>query len=385
MTTTRRRPNFAPALLALAALAAACPDLVAQGPAWRTDYNSARREATEKGRPILLDIGTENCFWCRKLDATTFRDPAVLALVNSDFIPLRVDAEREPGLVQRLQIQSYPTLVLAGADGRIITVIEGYVEAPKLLGHLQTTAAACAATPVWMARDFQDASKAVSLGENSRAITLFKTILEDGKQRPVQQKAREHLRVLEQQAENRLAHARSMEDRGQYFEAIDTLSDLMRVYPGTPAANEAKGLLANLAARPEVRDNARARRATELLALAKEEFRTQQFFSCLERCELIAATFGDLPEAREASKLLHEIRGNPEWMARACNNLNERLCSMYLSLADSWLKKGKSDEAAVCLEKVQQLSPGSHHAQMAQVKLAQMQGKPGLQADFKKP
>jgi outer membrane protein assembly factor BamD (BamD/ComL family) len=58
---------------------------------------------------------------------------------------------------------------------------------------------------------------------------------------------------------------------------------------------------------------------------------------------------------------------------------------MYLSLAESWLKKGKLDEAAVCLEKVQQLSPGSHHAQMAQVKLAQMQGKPGLQADFKKP
>jgi tetratricopeptide (TPR) repeat protein len=287
--------------------------------------------------------------------------------------------------VQKLQIQSYPTLVLAAADGRIISIIEGYVEADKLLAQLQSTAAICQPTPDWMARDFQDASKAVGLGENARAISLFKTILEDGKQRPVQQKAREHLKVLEQQADNRLAHAKSMEDRGQYLEAIDTLTDLMRAYPGTPAANEAKGLLANLAARPEVHEKPRARRAAELLALAREDFRTQQFHSCLERCELIAATFADLSEAREASKMLGEIKANPEWMARACSNLNERLCSMYLSLADSWLKKGRADEAAVCLEKVQQLAPGSHHAQIAQVKLAQLQGKSGLQAEYKKP
>src|SRR5262249_9756660 len=136
MNPTRRRPTFSPALLSLVALAAACPDVSAQGLAWRTDYNAARREATATGRPIRLGIGTENCFWCRKLDATTFRVPAVLALVNSDFIPLRVDAEREPGLVQKLQIQSYPTLLLAAADGRIITVIEGYVEADKLIRHM---------------------------------------------------------------------------------------------------------------------------------------------------------------------------------------------------------------------------------------------------------
>src|SRR5262245_6855157 len=257
MNSMRRRRSYSPALLGLVALAAACTDVRAQGLAWRTEYNAARREATEKSRPILLDIGTENCFWCRKLDATTFRDPAVLAMINSEYIPLRIDAEREPGLVQKLQIQSYPTLLLAAADGRIITVIEGYVEAERLLRQLQSTAVVCMPTPEWMVRDFQDASKAVGLGENARAITLFKTILEDGKQRTVQQKAREHLRVLEQQAENRLAHARSMEDRGQYLEAIDTLSDLMRSYPGTPAANDAKGLLTNIAPRPEVRDKPR--------------------------------------------------------------------------------------------------------------------------------
>src|SRR5204863_294123 len=82
------------------------------------------------------------------------------------------------------------------------------------------------------------------------------------------------------QADNRLAHARKMEDQGQALEAIDTLGDLMRVYPGTPAANESKGLLTALAAKPEIRERQRSRRARELLAQARDEFRTQQFYGC---------------------------------------------------------------------------------------------------------
>jgi thioredoxin-like negative regulator of GroEL len=357
----------------------------AQSPSWRSDYGSARREATDKQRPILLDFGTENCFWCKRLDATTFRDPNIANLINEQFIPLKIDAEREAVLAQKLQIQSYPTLVLAAPDGKILTVIEGFVEPAKLLPHLNAAVAACVPTPEWMVKDFQAASKAIGLGDNARAIALLKTIADDGKERSVQQKARQHLKTLEQQADNRLAHARSAEDNGQMLEAIDTLTELMRVYPGTPAADEAKGLLTSLAAKPEVRQLQRQRRAAELFAQARRDFRTEQFFNCLEKCETLTASYSETTEATEAAKMADEIKANPLWMARACNNLNDRLSTMYLALAESWLKKGKLDEAAVCLEKVQQLSPGSPHAQMAQIKLGQLQGKSSQRTDFKKP
>lgn len=365
-------------------LAAGIP-VAAQALSWRTDYNSARREAAEKGRPLLLDFGTESCFWCKKLDATTFRDPTVVELITNQFIALKIDAEREVKLTQGLQIHSYPTLLLAAPDGKIITVIEGYLEPAKLLEHLQTTLVTCQTTPEWMTRDFQEASKAVGLGDNARAIAIFKTITGDGKDRPLQTKAREHLRILEQQADNRLAHAKSMEDKGQGLEAIESLSDLLRNYPGTPAAVEAKSRLTTLAAKPAIREMQRGRRAAELIAQAREEFRTQQFFGCLEKCEVIASTFADTPEAGEAAKIAAEIRANPEWMARACNNLNERLSSMYLSLAESWLAKGRADEATVCLQKVQQLAPGTPSAELAQNKINQLRGKSTQSAEFKKP
>lgn len=373
------------AFLGLSVLLIGSASAFGQAPAWRYDYNSARREAVAKKRPILLDIGTENCFWCKRLDATTFRDPSIANLINENFIPLKIDAERDAVLTQKLQVQSYPTLVLAAPDGKILAVVEGYVEPSKLMPQLQQAVAACAATPEWMAQNFQEASRAIGLGDNARAISLFKTIVDDGKDRDIQRKAREHLKVLEQQAENRLAHARKAEGNGNNLEAIDTLTELLRVYPGTPAAADAKSLLTTLATKPEFRQQQRLRRAAQLLAQAKDEYRARQFFNCLERCESIAADYTDLPEAAEAAKIAGEIKANPQLMARACNNLNERLSTMYLSLAKSWLNKNKPDEAAACLEKVRQLSPGSHHAQIAQVRLAELHGNASQRTDFKKP
>src|SRR5947209_5733479 len=73
---------------------------------WRYDYNRARREAQDKGRPLLLDISTEHCFWCKKLDATTFRDPTVVQVLNEQFIPLKIDANRDGPLAEFLHVQA---------------------------------------------------------------------------------------------------------------------------------------------------------------------------------------------------------------------------------------------------------------------------------------
>ena len=135
MPTSCRAPALAvfglASLLALP-LSADCGDNVE----WRKDYDSARKEAAEKGRPLFLDFGTEECVHCRRLDVSTFRDASVVKLLNERFIPLKVDANREPHLTQALRIQLYPTMILAGNDGKIITWVEGYVDSARLLEHL---------------------------------------------------------------------------------------------------------------------------------------------------------------------------------------------------------------------------------------------------------
>src|SRR5262245_33641716 len=307
MTVSHATRFRLPALLGVVLLAVAADRGLAQTLTWRTDYNTARREAAEKGKPLLIDFGTDNCVWCKQLERTTFRDPAVASVMAERFVLLKIDGDREINLVQALRIQSYPTLILAAPDGKILGMIEGYREPARLSEHLNRALNAVA-TPDWMARDLQDAGRAVAAADYARAVALLKTIVEDGKDRPVQVKAKQLLQELEQQAAGRLARVRQMQDAGQILEAADALSELLRAYAGTQSAQEGSRMLAALATRPEIRDRNRAGRAKELLAQAREDFRKELFFGCMEKCELLASTYADLPEAAEAARLSASVK-----------------------------------------------------------------------------
>jgi thioredoxin-related protein len=243
---------------------------------WRTDYNAARKEAADKSLPLVIDVGTQNCFWCKKLDMTTFRDPSVVSTLNTRFIPLRVDAEREAALAEAIKITSYPTLLLASPDGKILATLEGYVEAGRFNDHLQRVLASLN-NPEWMNRDYQDASKAIASADYARAVALLRAINEDGMNRPVQVKAKQLLSDLEQLAAGRLARAKQLDEKGQTSEALNSVSELIRSFAGTQAASEGSVLLTALAAKPEIKVQIRTRRAGELLAQAREDYRTQQF------------------------------------------------------------------------------------------------------------
>src|SRR5262249_43142180 len=135
----RRRSPGSGWLSALVLVAAAllARSASAQEIEWREDYNAARREAQERGLPLVLDFSTENCFWCKKLDDTPFRDPLVAPLLRERFIPLKVDAQRNAALTEALRIQSFPTVVLAAPDGKILGTLEGYTEAGRFHEQLQ--------------------------------------------------------------------------------------------------------------------------------------------------------------------------------------------------------------------------------------------------------
>ncbi len=359
--------------------------LLAQDVDWRSDYNAARKEAAEKGRPIILDFGFEGCKFCRLLDTTTFRDAQVVKRLNDKFVPLRIDVEKDSALAEKLGLQKFPTVVFASPEGHVLGKIEGYQEPGPFQENLDRVLE-LVANPEWMKRDYEAAGKAIGSSDYARALALLKNVVQDGKDRPVQVKARQLLQDLEQQAEGRLARARQLVDKGETTEAIDTVTELVRVFAGTQAATEGGQMLTTLAKKPEIKDGQRARRARELLAEAREDYRTQQYLLCLHRCDVLAAAFSDLPEGAEAAQLAAEIKNNPEHLRQAADVAGEQLGSLYLSLAEACLKKGQPQQAMIWLERVVQTLPNTRQADAAQMRLAQIQGQPATRAvDFKKP
>jgi thioredoxin-related protein len=346
---------------------------------WRHDYRLALQEAKGKGLPLVIDFGTKTCTYCIMLDKTTFRDPQVVGLMNERFVPLKIDADVEVDLASKLNVVSYPTLVLAGADGRIVKTMVGYKE-PREFHEILQRALASVAAPDWMQRDLQLTSKWIQEGNYARAIAALKTITDDGKGPTIQATAEKLILEIEKKGAERLIKAKELQDKGKFPEAIEALTDTIQSFAGLQAAKEASAMIQSINQSQEIQVQQRAKRARELLAQLKEFYKNREFIPCHDRCEVLVGSYGDMPEGQEASRIVTEIRNNPDWLQSAADTMSDRLGGLYLALADALLKKAQPQQAEFYLQRVIQIFPGSRQAESADIRLRQLQGTPRIQA-----
>jgi len=65
---------------------------------WRPWGAAALAEAVAEDKPILLSIGYAACHWCHVMAHESFEDPDTAALMNAQFINIKVDREERPDI-----------------------------------------------------------------------------------------------------------------------------------------------------------------------------------------------------------------------------------------------------------------------------------------------
>jgi len=63
---------------------------------WYPWGKEAFSKAKNDGKPIFLSVGYSTCHWCHQMRRESFEDPKVAALINKNFIPIKVDREERP-------------------------------------------------------------------------------------------------------------------------------------------------------------------------------------------------------------------------------------------------------------------------------------------------
>lgn len=65
---------------------------------WYPWGQEALHRARTEDLPILLSIGYSACHWCHVMEAESFADPEVAALMNAHFVNIKVDREERPDI-----------------------------------------------------------------------------------------------------------------------------------------------------------------------------------------------------------------------------------------------------------------------------------------------
>jgi|SRR5690606_18349699 len=125
---------------------------------WMT-WEQADAANAKQPRKIFVDLYTDWCGWCKKMDATSFKDPAVVKLMGEKFYAVKLNAEQKEAInwrgssfewvaggrggVHRLAYElvdgrlSYPTFVILDEEFRRIMISPGYKPGEELIKELQ--------------------------------------------------------------------------------------------------------------------------------------------------------------------------------------------------------------------------------------------------------
>ena len=63
---------------------------------WYPWGDEAFAKARRENKPIFLSIGYSTCHWCHVMERESFENDAVAAVLNRDFVPIKVDREERP-------------------------------------------------------------------------------------------------------------------------------------------------------------------------------------------------------------------------------------------------------------------------------------------------
>jgi uncharacterized protein YyaL (SSP411 family) len=71
---------------------------------WHEFGEEAFAAARAANKPVLLDIGAVWCHWCHVMDRESYDDPEVAAIVNENYIAVKVDRDERPDIDSRYQV-----------------------------------------------------------------------------------------------------------------------------------------------------------------------------------------------------------------------------------------------------------------------------------------
>jgi thiol:disulfide interchange protein len=113
-------------------------------PEW-VDISVAFQTAARSDRWLMVDVYTDWCGWCKRLDRDTYKNSNVEQFLAKSFVCAKANAEDNgPGqqLARQFHVGGYPTILILAPNGQLRGKIESYLAPTEFIDTVQKIVAA---------------------------------------------------------------------------------------------------------------------------------------------------------------------------------------------------------------------------------------------------
>ena len=103
---------------------------------WRS-YEEGLVVSKAEKKKVFLHFYADWCFYCGKMAKETFQNPAVVSYLNNNFIPVRVNTDKEPETAMTYGVTGLPSTWFLTRMGEAIGAVPGFIPPDTLLTMLK--------------------------------------------------------------------------------------------------------------------------------------------------------------------------------------------------------------------------------------------------------
>jgi protein disulfide-isomerase len=107
---------------------------------WEVTLENAQRVAAQTNRLVLIHFWAPWCGICRQMEAEVLSQPAVIAELTADYVPVKINADHFPATAQQYGVTTLPTTVIITPQGQALDVMRGRIETAQYVTRLNQVA-----------------------------------------------------------------------------------------------------------------------------------------------------------------------------------------------------------------------------------------------------
>lgn len=107
-----------------------------EGIAWQPWSKETFLKAKTKNLPLFIFIKEDGCHWCELTKDLTMHDNEVIKILNTNYIPIKLDILTDTSIIKEFQVTHLPTMIILNSDHHVIDQFSGFMTPKSLLNKI---------------------------------------------------------------------------------------------------------------------------------------------------------------------------------------------------------------------------------------------------------